>query len=153
GDQDHPRRCTRARGWRRGHRRAPLVSAIVPIPLADARDEAELGGKATSLGAAYRAGLPVPPGVALPATLVEAFVAHDASAIVAMRSLASKMPGPLAVRSSGIGEDSACASFAGQHATKLGVIGYEQLRASVSEVWRSARSEEARAYRTRHGIE
>ena len=37
------------------------------VPLAEAHDEAVYGGKAAQLGAALRAGLPVPPGVALTA--------------------------------------------------------------------------------------
>jgi pyruvate, water dikinase len=56
------------------------------------------------------------------------------------------------VRSSAIGEDSRAASFAGQHLTLLNVAGGDALVAAVAEVWRSARTDAALAYRARLGI-
>lgn len=50
---------------------------MTPVPLVEARDEQAVGGKAVQLGAALRAGLPVPPGVALPVALVDAVAAGD----------------------------------------------------------------------------
>ena len=121
-------------------------------PLADAGREAAFGGKAAALAVAVRAGLPVPPGLALAAPFVDAVGAGDAGALETLASL--PVPdGALAVRSSAVGEDSAGASFAGQHATLLNVRGGESLVEAVREVWRSARTDSALAYRARMGVE
>jgi pyruvate,water dikinase len=121
------------------------------VPLADAVDESVFGGKAVSLGAALRAGLPVPPGAAVGTTLVNRVAAGEQSAIEAVVTSPYIPDVRLAVRSSAVGEDSADASFAGQHATKLNVR-----RAAVHDamnvVWASARTESALAYRARKGL-
>lgn len=59
--------------------------------------------------------------------------------------------GEVAVRSSGVEEDGAALSFAGQHDTFLYVEGEEQVLQSVRRCWASALSERARAYRSRGG--
>jgi pyruvate, water dikinase len=121
------------------------------VPLAEAHDEHAFGGKAVSLGAAIRAGLPVPPGAAAGAQLVDRIAAGDASALETPTASACIPEGRLAVRSSAVGEDSAGASFAGQHATKLNVRKHA-LPAAVREVWASARTESALAYRQKKGL-
>lgn len=121
------------------------------VPLAHAIDEAAFGGKAVSLGAAIRAGLPVPPGVAVRTTLVNQVAAREQEAIEALRSCADIPDVRLAVRSSAVGEDSADASFAGQHATKLNVR-KAAVHEAVHVVWASARTESALAYRARKGL-
>lgn len=63
------------------------------------------------------------------------------------------MTWPVAVRSSGVGEDSAGASFAGQHLTRLNVVDQAGLSEAVTAIWLSARSEAALSYRARLGIE
>lgn len=123
------------------------------VPLADAADEATFGGKAVQLGASLRAGLPVPPGVALSAPLVDAVAAGDPAAVATLTAVTELVGGPVAVRSSAIGEDSADASFAGQHLTQLNVRDPGKLSEAVSAVWASARSEAALAYRARLGID
>jgi pyruvate,water dikinase len=120
-------------------------------PLADAGREAAFGGKAASLADALRAGLPVPDGLALAAPFVDAVGEGGPAAVGALAALPVP-PGPLAVRSSAVGEDSADASFAGQHASILNVEGAGALAAAVREVWRSARTESALAYRRRLGV-
>ena len=121
------------------------------VPLADATAESAFGGKAVSLGAAIRAGLPVPPGVAVGTSMVDRVAAGDQSAVADILATPHIPDGRLAVRSSAVGEDSADASFAGQHATKLNVR-----RAAVHEavrvVWASARTDAALAYRARKGL-
>jgi pyruvate, water dikinase len=121
------------------------------VLLVEAADEAAFGGKAISLGAALRAGLPVPPGVVAGAALVERVAAGDAAAIEAIVSSVHVPEGRLAVRSSAIGEDSADASFAGQHVTKLNVR-RPHVHTAVHSVWASARTESALAYRRRKGL-
>ena len=123
------------------------------VPLVEALDEGEFGGKAVQLGAALRAGLPVPPGAALAATLVDAVAAGDAAGTAKLDDVTALVGGPVAVRSSAIGEDSAEASFAGQHLTRLNVRDSETLGEAVRAVWASARSDAALAYRARLGID
>jgi len=59
---------------------------------------------------------------------------------------------PLAVRSSATMEDSAQASFAGIHLTRLNVTGIDALTSAVREVWASLWTPQAVAYRERFGI-
>src|SRR3954464_14183703 len=58
----------------------------------------------------------------------------------------------VAVRSSATGEDSAEASFAGQHETILSVRGVDAVVDAVLECWRSVASERVVAYRREKGI-
>ncbi len=60
--------------------------------------------------------------------------------------------GPLAARSSAVGEDGAEASFAGQHLTLLNVPGVDDLPAAIREIWWSANSDSAITYRQRVGL-
>lgn len=124
-----------------------MIADGAVVPLAEARDESRFGGKAIQLGAACRAGLPVPPGLALSAGLVGGLVAGEPAAAAAFESVLGALDSPFAVRSSCIGEDSAGASFAGQHATKLNVRTVVQLADAVAAVWQSGRSAGALAYR------
>jgi pyruvate,water dikinase len=126
---------------------------MIAVPLADARDERAFGGKAVQLGAAIRAELPVPDGVALAADLVEAVAQGDRAARATLDEVGVGLAGSFAVRSSAIGEDSDAASFAGQHATVLNVHGVVATARAVEAVWRSAWSESALAYRRRIGVE
>jgi pyruvate,water dikinase len=121
------------------------------VPLAEACDEPRFGGKAVQLGAAVRARLPVPAGIALSAALVDALATGDAAD--ELDSIFGAVDAPLAVRSSSVGEDSAGASFAGQHVTILNVRNAAQLADAVAAVWQSGRSEGALAYRRKLGLD
>jgi pyruvate, water dikinase len=121
------------------------------LPLADAADPAAFGGKAVALGAAVRAGLPVPTGVALSVDVVEAVVRADPHVVAALHGVCED-GGPRAVRSSAIGEDAADASFAGAHCTVLGVCDANAVAAAVRRVHASADAPAARAYRARLGL-
>ena len=57
-----------------------------------------------------------------------------------------------AVRSSGVDEDGADASFAGQHETYLNIVGIEAISAAVVRCWTAATAPRVRAYRRRHGL-
>jgi pyruvate, water dikinase len=127
------------------------MDADVIALLAEAHDEGSFGGKAVSLGAALRAGLPVPPGAALGAVFVDRTAAADDAAVATLLASTHVPDTRLAVRSSAVGEDSAGASFAGQHATRLNVR-KPQLVDAVRVVWESARTEFALAYRARKGL-
>lgn len=119
--------------------------------LEEALDETSFGGKAVQLGHALRAGLPVPPGVALAHEAVERIAGGEAALFA---SVAGRLPrgARFAVRSSAVGEDSAGASFAGQHATVLGVRTEEALRDAIVRVHASGRDPSALAYRRKLGL-
>jgi pyruvate, water dikinase len=60
--------------------------------------------------------------------------------------------GPVAVRSSGVSEDGATASFAGQQETYLNVHGIEDVLRRVQDCWASFFSPRALFYRSRKGV-
>ncbi len=93
------------------------------VPLLAAEDTSLFGSKAVGLGQALRDGLPVPPGVALAGSVVDAVASRDEAAIARVTEAVQELQGPLAVRSSAVDEDGADASFAGQHLTLLNVRG------------------------------
>ena len=122
-------------------------------PLADLRsaDEAGFGGKSASLGELIASGIPVPPGFALSADArAEPMSGTVREAIVAAYEALGDDP-PVAVRSSAIGEDSAAATFAGQHETYLWVRGADAVCEAVRDCWASLHGERATSYRERLG--
>jgi pyruvate,water dikinase len=126
----------------------PRPSALATLE--GATDECVFGGKAAQLAAALRAGLPVPGGFALGWDSVRAARAGELDVGPLLVALA---PGPWAVRSSAIGEDSAAASFAGTHLSVLGVVGVAAVRDAVHRVHDSAHDPAAIAYREQHGLD
>ena len=121
------------------------------VPLAAATDESTFGGKAVSLGAAIRAGLPVPPGAAIGWHVVAGVAQADREHVGAVLDSAHVPDARLAARSSAVGEDSGGASFAGQHITKLNVRRHS-LAEAVRAVWESAYTPSALAYRAKKGV-
>lgn len=142
---------------------------LVPLPEATA-DVA--GAKAGTLGVLLRAGLPVPPGVVVPfaawraaaerldvARLARAEEPDAVRRVVARAAVDPALEaalaqalhdlggGPVAVRSSAAGEDTAERSAAGQHLTRLGVTGPVDVVEAVRACWTSLWSPEAVAYR------
>ncbi|HKZ21340.1 MAG TPA: PEP/pyruvate-binding domain-containing protein [Acidimicrobiia bacterium] len=118
-------------------------------------DATAYGGKAANLSTAFRAGLPVPKGVAFSWQEVDFIVSRvseldDEPSSVDLGDLAEV---PQAVRSSAVGEDSRAASFAGQHLSVLNVIGADAVLAAIRRVWQSGRDEAALAYRQRMGVD
>jgi pyruvate,water dikinase len=122
------------------------------VPLEKALETALFGFKAVGLGQAIRDGLPVPPGVALSGSIVEAVAAGEEAALKQVVRAVEPLGGPLAVRSSAVDEDGAAASFAGQHLTLLNVPSAEHLGPALSEIWWSANSDSAITYRQRVGL-
>jgi pyruvate,water dikinase len=117
-----------------------------PTALAAAVDAERFGGKAAQLATALSAGLPVPGGWALGWSEVAALAAGDAQVAAAVRATVAGC-GPVAVRSSAVGEDSSAASFAGAHLSVLGCVGGDAVLAAVREVRASACQPVAVAYR------
>jgi pyruvate,water dikinase len=122
------------------------------VPLAEAREESRYGAKAVGLGDAARAGLRIPPGVALSGDLVEAVASGDDAALGEVAAAVRDLPTPLAVRSSAVDEDGADSSFAGQHLTLLNVPSSGAVGSAVREIWWSANSDSAITYRQKVGL-
>jgi Pyruvate phosphate dikinase, AMP/ATP-binding domain/Cyclic nucleotide-binding domain len=122
------------------------------VPFSKAHEKSLFGSKAVGLGDAVRQGLPVPPGVALSGDLVEAIASADDRAIEKLNEAIADLAPPFAVRSSAVDEDSATASFAGQHLTLLNVHSAADVPDAVREVWWSANSDSAITYRQRVGL-
>ena len=102
--------------------------------------DASVGGKAYGLSRLVSMGLPVPP----------AFVLRNASGGEQPESLsrfyADIGAGPVAVRSSALGEDGEDASFAGQYETVLNVQGLDALQQAIARCVDSLSSERAHSY-------
>ena len=128
----------------------------VAVPLAQAMDASAFGAKAAHLGLALAHGLPVPPGMALSWAMVDGIAdgnEHCVSTVAAVAAtLTPTMGTGLAVRSSAVGEDSAGASFAGQHVSLLNVQGRDEVIDAVVAVRRSAHDEAALGYRRHLGL-
>ncbi len=122
------------------------------VTFAKARETSLYGSKAVGLGDAARQGLPVPPGVALSGDLVEAVASGDDKATEKVLKAVVALSAPFAVRSSAVDEDSAAASFAGQHLTVLNVHSAADVAGAVRQVWWSANSDAAITYRQRVGL-
>lgn len=142
------------------------------IPLMEAA-AGTCGGKAGTLGALLRAGLPVPDGFVVPfdahlaavrdldlaritgepdgpAAARQAIMARPlhATVIDALgRALDDLGDPPVAVRSSAAGEDTSHASAAGQHESFLAVHGVHEVADAVRACWASLSSPRAVAYR------
>ena len=123
------------------------------VELEHADDESIFGGKAFSLARSLRAGLNVPPGLALDVAAVDA-LSSDAPPMHVVDEIIDRLgAGRYAVRSSAIGEDSESASFAGQHVTRLGVRGRERILDAIRDVHASGRTVSALAYRRQLGLD
>lgn len=120
------------------------------VPLKSAEQADLFGGKAVQLGAALRAGLPVPDGFAVSWDVVNAVASMGRSALDAPPDV---WPEPCAVRSSAVDEDSAEASFAGAHLSVLGVSGDTAVIEAITAVRASGQDAGAQAYRARLGLD
>ncbi len=122
------------------------------VDLEQATDVDQYGGKAVELGAAVRAGLPVPDGFALSFEFVEQ-VREDEGARSRLLERVRGLGGPYVVRSSGIGEDSEAASFAGQHETVINIVTPSGVLDGLERVYASSHSEAVQRYRDELGID
>lgn len=153
------------------------MSETLTCGLSDAvAERVELvGGKAANLARLMHLGMPVPDGFIVTTAAYHAFMmatglatltSADAEGLV-VRVLGTPLPealatpileayarlggGPVAVRSSGMAEDLATASFAGQYDTMLGIQGPETVLHAVQTCWASVFGARALAYRRERG--
>src|SRR5262249_48262597 len=112
-------------------------------------DRGAVGGKAYNCAMLKQAGFPVPDGLAILADADD-----DQVRLLALDPWIQALPADtrFAVRSSGLGEDSAGDSFAGIHETKLNVL-RDELVDAVLACRRSAQSDQARAYPAARGLD
>lgn len=126
-------------------------------------DVARVGNKTAHLGA-LAAEFPVPPGFCLTTSAYADWNAQsnkdelppDLQTLVAQAysELASRIgvaEPRVAVRSSGIDEDSHGSSFAGQYETILNISGIASLHKAIAHCWQSAASLRVQHYRNRQG--
>ena len=129
--------------------RAPRVSAAGFVSLDDPACQAPAlaGNKAATLAVLRQAGFQVPPGVVVSAYALGALEAELPAAVrAALVDVPDLLgPGPWAVRSSSMAEDTEQASFAGQFETVLNVD-LAGLADAVLRCWRSARTDRVKVY-------
>jgi pyruvate,water dikinase len=127
------------------------------VPLAEARDIGQVGGKAINLCRLIQAGLPVPDGfVVTTTTFREAMAARRMPEDVAcrIRQAYERLGEPtVAVRSSATAEDLAGASMAGQYETFLDVVGADAVVATVERCWQSLQSTRVQIYLAERSID
>lgn len=132
------------------------MSDVLPFDAITAADAPRVGGKALSLAEMARAGLPVPPGFAIPTgeyqRLRESGLRSDPTLVAAVLRAFHSLGGSVAVRSSASDEDGVADSFAGQQETILGVTGDDELLTAIERCWKSLHTERATAYRKKKGI-
>jgi phosphohistidine swiveling domain-containing protein len=100
-----------------------------------------LGGKGYVLGALTKEGFPVPAG----AILTSKPSSDEFAEII--KWWENQGQGPLAIRSSAVGEDSDEHSFAGQNKTFLGVKSVEELKDAIEGCFESIHGEASKTYR------
>jgi phosphohistidine swiveling domain-containing protein len=136
------------------------------------------GGKAANLAAMDRLGVMVPPWMCVPATAFQRFadsfpsvarldmdhasvetlfmaasIDSETESAIRRALVTDFKPGDrFAVRSSGIGEDSADHSFAGQFSSYLNCLDADQVIEALKRCWASAFTERSTAYRRERGI-
>jgi rifampicin phosphotransferase len=131
-----------------------------------------LGGKAGNLARLNDLGFNVPPFVVIPHDSLSAVLPQGLDVDGLRRTILEfafpesmtheiltffqkgkdKAPGFFAVRSSGLVEDGALHSFAGQYATEL-YVAPEVLVAAIRKVWASAYSDQVKAYSLERGLD
>lgn len=119
-------------------------------------DPAQVGGKAANLSQ-LALGYPVPAGFCLTANALEQYRQSDYQELIlqayaTLEQLVGQPEPSVAVRSSGIDEDSQAASFAGQYETFLNVRGAGTVLAAVDKCLHSAFAPRAIEYRLQNGL-
>lgn len=126
------------------------------IPLFQALDIEQVGGKAINLAKLMQAGLPVPGGFVVTTEAFHASKDGKVSSGLAdqIREALKDFEGKrVAARSSATAEDMAGASMAGQYDTFLNLETAEEVIEAVEKCWSSIRSSRTEAYLAEYGID
>ncbi|MCO1580338.1 PEP-utilizing enzyme [Crossiella sp. SN42] len=122
---------------------------LLPLSAVDLDDTGQIGRKAAVLGALRGQGFPVPDGFAVTTEAVRAPAEElRAELAEALRELGDP---PVAVRSSGVAEDLADQSYAGQYESVLDVRGPAAVLDAVRHCWASADSARLAVYHRGEG--
>jgi phosphoenolpyruvate synthase/pyruvate phosphate dikinase len=121
----------------------------VVLPLNEATNLAEVGGKALALGKLINAGFTIPNGFVLTTVVQEMNPTLEEEILAAFDALRVKH---VAVRSSAAAEDGRDATWAGQFDTYLNVP-REDLIEKIKLCWSSRDSQRVRAYALHHHLE
>ncbi len=128
------------------------LPTVLSLGDARAREPWLCGGKASRLAELRAAGHAVPDGFVLTTAAFDGGALRDDARAALAEALAG-LVGPFAVRSSGVAEDLADASFAGQYETVLDVDGVAAVTEAVGRCLTSAAADRVRAYREARGVE
>ena len=132
------------------------ISSLI-VPLVEARDVGQVGGKAINLFRLIQAGLPVPDGFVVTTTAFREAVAIRSmpeGVACQIRQAYEHLGEPaVAVRSSATAEDLAGASMAGQYETFLDVVGADAVIAAVERCWQSLQSTRVQTYLAERSID
>lgn len=118
----------------------------------DQVDVSAVGAKAHSLMVLHELGLRVPQGVVLAAGAEQACELDEGLLDRLIAELPALRSARLMIRSSGIGEDGASSSFAGQLDSYQVANQPEAVRAGIVDCWKSASNKRAAAYQAGHGV-
>ncbi len=153
------------------------MSHLVPLAKVDPGDVARFGGKATSLARLFQHRVCVLDGWVVPVDCYREFLSNNGlleraesggdaeleadvlagdiapDMVRAWASATSRVGGCFAVRSSGIAEDGAHSSYAGQYETLLEIPAGESLAVAVRQCWASSWSERSRLYRSASDVQ
>ncbi len=121
----------------------------VVLPLSEANDLADVGGKALALGKLINAGFSIPDGFVITTVVQEMNPTLEEEVLAAFDALRVKH---VAVRSSAAAEDGRNAAWAGQFDTYLNVPRGELIE-KIKLCWSSRDSERVRSYALHHQVE
>lgn len=121
------------------------------VPLGNAANPSEFGGKAAQLSLAIQLKLPVPNGFVLSDSLLNQFVSGEISLEDELSRVLNEL-GPIAVRSSAVGEDSQHISYAGQYVSFLNADSIPTVEKAIIAVRESAFSKKVMLYNEKFGI-
>ncbi|QQE08752.1 pyruvate, water dikinase [Cupriavidus sp. ISTL7] len=136
-----------------------MSALLLDWPAAAAQGPAAAGGKGWQLALMARLGVPVPDGFVIHADASRGRRAGGPVPQALRDALARELAvrgwerTPLAIRSSAPQEDSAQASFAGIHLSRLNVTGVDAVAEAVQAAWDSVWEPAAIAYRQRLGLD
>jgi pyruvate,water dikinase len=126
-----------------------MNAPLIPLDSPAARNRAMVGNKAANLAILRQAGLPVPDGFCI--TTMAAEIGPLWHAITCMYRQMAADGSAVVVRSSGLDEDQAGASFAGQYETVLNLHDERALREAIQTCQEAVHSPRATSYRARRG--